>query len=329
MKWTMVLLALAAFTGDTARVKKTKSNDAVIQQDAQAANQKVDADKESTQHQQQQKDEATAAAAGERTEKVECTANVSLKITKDPCSNKRPEAEWPECCKKGWIQTLGSSIALPNLLSVALGTQDSSHKCRSDDYHDKVTVTSDMLNRKDAAGNFIPFEVGRMVKQGGCDFKYSLVCGNNKGYPTYPTLLKQIAPCKQQCQDPKTSEAWDSDVLDAREALDSLSNHGIDCAPIVSTPEKLYGDKDFQKCPQETCSKPEHEKSEFEFGSRNGWILPGITGSSYTKIDMEKDEGFFKINSAEETISKPFYYYVWSLMSADHMVSVEFTAKEN
>jgi len=33
MKWTMVLLALAAFTGDTARVKKMKSNDAVIQQE--------------------------------------------------------------------------------------------------------------------------------------------------------------------------------------------------------------------------------------------------------------------------------------------------------
>jgi len=33
MKWTVVLLALAAFTGDTARVKKTTSNDEVIQQE--------------------------------------------------------------------------------------------------------------------------------------------------------------------------------------------------------------------------------------------------------------------------------------------------------
>jgi len=276
-----VLLALAAFTGDTARVKETKSNDAVIQQDAQAANQKVDADKESTQHQQQQKDDATAAAAGERTEKVDCTANVTLKFTMDPCSSKRPKTEWPECCTKSWAI-----------------------KCRSDQY--EATVTSEILNRKDGQGNFIPFEVGRMVNQGGCDSKYSLVCGNNNGYPT---LLTQIAPCEEQCKG-EEKQPWDSekDSDEQREAYRLLLNHGTAC---VSTPEKPYGDKDFQKCPQDKCSEP--KKEEFKFGA--GWGI--LKNSKYAKIDMQKDEGFFEINNAVDR---------WAFQWA-HLVTVKFTAE--
>jgi len=306
----------------TIRVQ-SDGKDAVDEQDALAANQKINADKESTQHQQQQKDDATPAAAGERTEKVDCTANVTLKFTMDSCSSKRPKKDWPSCCNVSWLAA-----------------------CLSDQY--ETTVTSDMLNRKDNKGHFIPFEVGRMVNQGGCDFKYSLVCGDNKGYPT---LLQQIAPCEEQCKDPKALETWEKsaeldkarhvkwgNVTDAqrkeylavikklekekvqwqREARGIVLNHGSTC---VSTPENLYGDKDFQKCPQDRCSKPEKENSEFPFGS--GFLPSNFEGflmnSKYAKIDMQKDEGFFQINNAEKTLLQ------WGWLNKDDVVSVKFT----